>query len=317
MPAGKHPLAFLGKKSWHTKNIKNVEKVWIAEQKEEAERKKLADLQKQIMEERQIDELRQMQVDAGIQKKGSEKLDWMYEGPMGGGSGVGVSAAGGDEYLLGKAFESKASKEEVTQNLSARAEQPPQAKYRYKNPSANEMFTRMHEDPMMQIRQQELQAREMVAKNPLKMNRVKAQIQTQLKREKEQHQEQKRKKKNAKKGLKKDKKEAKREKKKFLKQRRRRRGRGLSSTSGDGSDSDNGGCGCGSGGDGDSGERHRRGSLKDARSGDGSSAAVGTRTRREEKDPRFGLQNGKRSVYCSDELGPSMQLRQAKEARNG
>merc|ERR1711908_103414 len=123
---------------------------------------------------------------------------------MGGGSGVGVSAAGGDEYLLGKAFESKASKEEVTQNLSARAEQPPQAKYRYKNPSANEMFTRMHEDPMMQIRQQELQAREMVAKNPLKMNRVKAQIQTQLKREKEQHQEQKRKKKNAKKGLKKD-----------------------------------------------------------------------------------------------------------------
>ena len=63
MPAGKHPLAFLGKKSWHTKNIKNVEKVWIAEQKEEAERKKLADLQKQIMEERQIDEL-QRAIDA-------------------------------------------------------------------------------------------------------------------------------------------------------------------------------------------------------------------------------------------------------------
>ena len=35
-------LAFLSKKSFHTTNLDNVERVWIAEQKEEAERKKLS-----------------------------------------------------------------------------------------------------------------------------------------------------------------------------------------------------------------------------------------------------------------------------------
>jgi hypothetical protein len=30
-------LAFLSKKSWHTKNIANQERVWIEEQKKEAE----------------------------------------------------------------------------------------------------------------------------------------------------------------------------------------------------------------------------------------------------------------------------------------
>jgi hypothetical protein len=65
---GKHPLAFLGKKSWHTKNLKNVEKVWIADEKDAAEAKKLADLQRQIIEERQMDELRDMQASAGGRK---------------------------------------------------------------------------------------------------------------------------------------------------------------------------------------------------------------------------------------------------------
>ena len=90
MGGGKHPLAFLGKKSWHTKNIKNVEKVWIAEQKDEAEKKAMADLEKQIREEREINVLWQMQVDAGLKKKGTEKLDWMYEGAVSKGPSVEV-----------------------------------------------------------------------------------------------------------------------------------------------------------------------------------------------------------------------------------
>ena len=167
---GKHPLAFLGKKR-HTKNIKNVEKVWIAEQKDEAEKKAMADLEKQIREEREIDELRQMQVDAGLKKKGTEKLDWIYEGPASTGDGTATSTEA-DAYLLGKAYEPKVCGE-LKEKLSAKAEQPPPAQFAYKQPSANEMFTRMHEDPMMKIRQYELKARETVAKNPLKMKRVK------------------------------------------------------------------------------------------------------------------------------------------------
>ena len=45
-------LSFLSKKTWHTSNIKNVEQVWIAEQKKEKEEKKLKELQKQIEEKR-------------------------------------------------------------------------------------------------------------------------------------------------------------------------------------------------------------------------------------------------------------------------
>ena len=73
MGGGKHPLAFLGKKSWHTKNIKNVERVWIAQEKDKAEKKKMEDLQKQIVEERQMAELEQLQVEAGYGKKTTEK----------------------------------------------------------------------------------------------------------------------------------------------------------------------------------------------------------------------------------------------------
>ena len=61
---GKHPLAFLGKKSWHTKNLKNVETAWIAEQKEANEIKKLAEIQKQIAVERQMLVLRELHVSA-------------------------------------------------------------------------------------------------------------------------------------------------------------------------------------------------------------------------------------------------------------
>jgi hypothetical protein len=43
---GKHPLAFLSKKGWHTKNLKNVEKVWIAEEKEKNEEKNIRLLNK-------------------------------------------------------------------------------------------------------------------------------------------------------------------------------------------------------------------------------------------------------------------------------
>ena len=58
-------LAFLAKKSWHTSNLKNIEQVWIAEQKAKDEERKVAELQKQITEERQIQELRQLQVASG------------------------------------------------------------------------------------------------------------------------------------------------------------------------------------------------------------------------------------------------------------
>ena len=62
-------LAFLAKKSWHTKNMKNVERVWEAEQEKERERKRVAELRKEIDDERRELELRRMQEDAGLVSK--------------------------------------------------------------------------------------------------------------------------------------------------------------------------------------------------------------------------------------------------------
>jgi hypothetical protein len=50
-------LAFLSKKSWHTKNLNNQEKVWMAEEKKAAEQRKTQELAKQIQQEREQEDL--------------------------------------------------------------------------------------------------------------------------------------------------------------------------------------------------------------------------------------------------------------------
>ena len=102
-------LSFLAKKSWHTTNLKNVERVWIAEQKAEEEAKKLAELQKQILEERQIKELRELQAKSGhVTKHIDNSMDWMYEGP----AAQLQQKQSAEDYLLGKAYQPKAAQHE-------------------------------------------------------------------------------------------------------------------------------------------------------------------------------------------------------------
>ena len=93
-------LAFLSKKGWHTSNLQNVEKVWIAEQKQEKEAKRVLELQKQIEEERQIDDLRALQRNQGLVTDPREKLEWMYEGPSSGAGQDRESVAQAAEYKL-------------------------------------------------------------------------------------------------------------------------------------------------------------------------------------------------------------------------
>jgi hypothetical protein len=57
-------LSFLSKKSWHTTNLKNVEAVWAAEEKQKAEDKKMETWRKAVEEERQIAELQSLQQEA-------------------------------------------------------------------------------------------------------------------------------------------------------------------------------------------------------------------------------------------------------------
>lgn len=46
-------MKFLNKKGWHTGSLRNIENVWKAEQKQEAEQKKLEELRLQIVQEKE------------------------------------------------------------------------------------------------------------------------------------------------------------------------------------------------------------------------------------------------------------------------
>lgn len=56
------------KKSWHPQTMKNIERVWKAEQKYEAERKKIEELQKELKEERAREEMTRYAEETGAIK---------------------------------------------------------------------------------------------------------------------------------------------------------------------------------------------------------------------------------------------------------
>lgn len=56
------------KKSWHPQTMKNIERVWKAEQKHEAERKKIEELQKELKDERTREEMTRFAEETGAIK---------------------------------------------------------------------------------------------------------------------------------------------------------------------------------------------------------------------------------------------------------
>ena len=100
-------LGFLSKKSWHTKNLNNQEKVWIAEQQQEQERVRTTELAKQIQIEREQNEIND--ITGGNTSTNSKKkiydrgIDWMYTGQTKDSEIAKEDAKKiAEEYLLGK-----------------------------------------------------------------------------------------------------------------------------------------------------------------------------------------------------------------------
>ncbi|CAL9090893.1 unnamed protein product [Musa hybrid cultivar] len=79
-------LKFLNKKGWHTRSLQNIENVWKAEQKHEAEQRKLEELRKQIQDEREKSEFRLLQEQADLVPR-QERLDFLYESGLAVGKG--------------------------------------------------------------------------------------------------------------------------------------------------------------------------------------------------------------------------------------
>jgi hypothetical protein len=180
MPKG-GPLAFLNKKTWHPGRIQNQEKVWLKEQEAAKEQQKLEDLKKQIEEERAREELEALAQSAGVKKR-EEKLDWMYQG------GVGAKFEANQRTDAVDVVK----EENVPSRMGEEERRVLPSFYEQDDPSsANEIWQRLHGDPLMIMKQQELQARRSIVSNPVKMDAIKKKVDEKYEKERRRKRERK------------------------------------------------------------------------------------------------------------------------------
>ncbi|XP_028269472.1 pre-mRNA-splicing factor CWC25 homolog [Parambassis ranga] len=200
------------KKSWHPQTMKNMERVWKAEQKHEAERKKIEELQKELKDERAREEMTRYAEESGAIKKKDDRLDWMYQGPAG--------HVSRDEYLLGRPIDKNITDqyEEPESGPSAETGLLPGSIFNPVTPASTmDLAAKIREDPLFQIRKREEEKKREVLTNPVKMKKIKEMLRQNLD------------KKDKKKKRKKDKKEKKGEKERRKEKKHKRRSSSSSS----------------------------------------------------------------------------------------
>ncbi|XP_008404883.1 pre-mRNA-splicing factor CWC25 homolog [Poecilia reticulata] len=163
------------KKSWHPQTMKNIERVWKAEQKYEAERKKIEELQKELKEERAREEITRYAEETGAIKKKDDRLDWMYQGPTG--------QVSRDEYLLGRPIDKQITDqyEEPESGPSAETGLLPGSIFNPATPASGlDLAAKIREDPLFQIRKREEEKKREVLTNPVKMKKIKEMLRQNL-----------------------------------------------------------------------------------------------------------------------------------------
>lgn len=177
------------KKSWHPQTLRNVEKVWKAEQKHEAERKKIEELQRELREERAREEMQRYAEDVGAIKKKEEKLDWMYQGPGG--------MVNRDEYLLGRPIDKYVLEKMEEKEAGCSSETGLLPGSIFAPAGANsllDMASKIREDPLFIIRKKEEEKKREVLNNPVKMKKIKELLQMSLEKKEKKKKKEKRKK---------------------------------------------------------------------------------------------------------------------------
>ncbi|GAB6022922.1 RNA-splicing factor [Chamberlinius hualienensis] len=155
------------KKSWHPTTLRNMERVWKAEQKHEAEQKKIEELQKELASEKAREEIRQFAEDQGILKKKSNRLDWMYEGAG--------SMINREEYLVGKSVDKTFEQNEFGVGKSELDSIPESVCRTSETANVNitvDLANKIREDPMLTIRKQEDDSRRELLNNPVRMKQL-------------------------------------------------------------------------------------------------------------------------------------------------
>ncbi|MCI4390995.1 hypothetical protein PGIGA_G00129390 [Pangasianodon gigas] len=189
------------KKSWHPQTLKNIERVWKAEQKHEAERKKIEELQKELKEERAREEITRYAQETGAVKKKDERLDWMYQGPGG--------QISREEYLLGRPIDKQITQqyEEPESGPSAETGLLPGSIFNSTTSmSSMDMASKIREDPLFDIRKREEEKKRSILTNPVKMKEIRKMLRENLDKEKKKKRKKDKKEKRDEKERRKDKK---------------------------------------------------------------------------------------------------------------
>ncbi|KAI5116191.1 hypothetical protein M0805_002286 [Coniferiporia weirii] len=166
------------KKSWHPLLMKNQERVWLEEKKALEEKKKLDQLRKEKEEERQLQELQRLQEEQTGRKR-ADKLEWMYATPA---TGSSTNKNDLEDYLLGKKRVDKLLTGDENEKIGAA----------HKNfiavqnaNTARDIASKIREDPLLAIKQQEQAAYQALMTNPLRLKEMQLRAGVMVKTKKE------------------------------------------------------------------------------------------------------------------------------------
>ncbi|KAI0830471.1 Pre-mRNA splicing factor-domain-containing protein [Trametes gibbosa] len=165
------------KKSWHPLLLKNQERVWLEEKKALEEKKKLDQLRKEKEEERQLQELQRLQEEQ-TGKKRTDKLDWMYATPA---TGTTQNANELEDYLLGKKRVDKILTADENEKVGAAHKNFIATQYAN---TARDTASKIREDPLLAIKQQEQAAYQALMSNPLRLREMQERTGMKVKKDK-------------------------------------------------------------------------------------------------------------------------------------
>jgi len=167
-----------------------MEKVWKAEQRHDQERRRIAELQREIREERTREDIQKHAEDKGVvEKKDNMKLDWMYKGPGG--------VVDREEYLLGRAIDKSFEQMQQAERASTSSKNIveldclPRSLYSGGGEQVD-MARKLQEDPLYVIKKKEIESRNQILKNPVKLKHLQELIKEQKSKKMKKHKKDKR-----------------------------------------------------------------------------------------------------------------------------
>lgn len=168
------------KKSWHPSTLRNIERVWKAEQKHEAEQKKIEQLQRELAEERAKEEMQHYAEEKGAVQKREEKLDWMYQGP--------AALVDREQYLTGRQIDKTFEILQQQENDDIPSDNESCIGSLFLRASSNapvDIANKIREDPLFLIRKQEEEKQKKLLNNPVKLKQLQEMLRNSLSEDKE------------------------------------------------------------------------------------------------------------------------------------